>query len=102
MKNTFRKTRRIRQLLKWHSKPPTWANMAKRFLPICFGLAIILAFLAYLDSSMAGFNAGLLLGFLVVYLRLIRESIHNWPFLDTIINWNRAEELSRELSQSDP
>ena len=89
--------KRLRALLAWHRKPPTYLSLlpkAAALLVVWFVLIVVYAMLAAgPNSPLMYYGLGLATFFPIYALVQIVTSVRRWRVNDAITDWQRVEQL---------
>jgi hypothetical protein len=103
VKLTPHQRNRLHTYWKFHRKPPTGADQMKRIAPQLgmFGLLCAIAAAgAFVDdplmSRLALVMLGLFVGMATSAVAYVRMTLHQWPLVEHITDWNLVEELHNE------
>ncbi len=89
--------KRLRTLLAWHRKPPTYASLLPKGAGLVVVWCVLLVAFAVLvagaGSPLMYYCLGLATFFPILALNLVVTSVRRWRLNEAIMNWDRVEEL---------
>ena len=98
MQLTPAERKRLRALLAWHRKPPTYAALLPKGVVLSVvwcGLLVAFGVLAGgLGSPLMYYCLGLVTFYPVLALNMMVTSVRRWRINEAITNWDRVEQLS--------
>jgi len=94
--------KRLKTLLAWHRRPPTWGALLPKGIALVVIWCVLIVGFAILAAGVGSppmyYSLGLVTFLPILALNRIVTSVRRWRINEAITNWDRVEEL---LSMAD-